>query len=68
MEYVVDEYAQMSYEEEHVNVDCVSSWKLDKGPVAIDFHNGWGFDAEYWSNERCAAVLIALQRNQAGRR
>ena len=47
--YVVDCYAQQHPSDDDVNVDCVCTWRLvehgDARDVAVDFHNGWGFDS-----------------------
>jgi hypothetical protein len=70
VEYVTDEYVQPELPEEHVNVDCVLSWRRQGDAVLIDFRNGWIFNSDDWRGRDGArdAVLAALRRNEAGKR
>jgi hypothetical protein len=52
--YVIDEFAQESFSDESVNVNCVLSWRTSSSKrwdgeqrLEIDFHNSVVFDSDY---------------------
>jgi hypothetical protein len=73
VQIVADEYVHPEYSEDHVNVNCVLSWRRTDGVggdhLFIDFQNGWVADSRAWT-ERIGAyesALAALKQNQAGK-
>ena len=68
-----DEYVQPEYSEDHVNVNCVLSWRraetADGDSVFVDFQNGWVFSSDAWreAGDVRTRVLSALKRNEAGK-
>src|SRR5438128_373991 len=69
MEYILDEYSQAEIGEDHVNVNCVLSWRQCGADVWIDFRNGWQFNSLDGRGRPGAreTVLAALRRNQRGK-
>jgi hypothetical protein len=61
----IDEHVQESFSEEHVNVDCVASWRLDPSKrLTIDFHNGWHFDSNGSARkpDQIKSAIVELKR------
>ena len=73
VQLVVDDYVYPEYSEDHVNVNCVLSWRRSDGAdddnVSIDFQNGWVFNSNAWSGRADVRerVLAALNRNSDGK-
>jgi hypothetical protein len=69
VEYVTDDYVQPEMGDDHVNVNCVLSWRHSDAGVHINFRNSWVFDSSTWrgSGSHSRSVLPALRRNLAGK-
>jgi hypothetical protein len=61
----IDEHIQESFSDEHVNVHCVASWRVDSSKrLTINFHNGWNFlsDRRARRPDRLESAICELKR------